>query len=124
LRPSRRRFPRQSIGETADFVIGAAAAGYDPATSRGLRHNPSALDYIATASDAAAGDAAKTGKAIAGGRGRRRRSRRVRGRDLLARLAALYDSAVTALTATAPPSASRSRILALRRPDGTCRRPR
>ena len=41
-----------SIGETADFVIGAAAAGYDPATLHGCGAGTGALDYLATASSA------------------------------------------------------------------------
>jgi hypothetical protein len=82
-----------SIGETADFVIGAAAAGFDPATLRGCSATATAaLDYLATASDAAATDAAKTGKATlavvaAGGD-----PAAFQGRDLIARLATLYNS--------------------------------
>ncbi|HEY5486068.1 MAG TPA: prenyltransferase/squalene oxidase repeat-containing protein [Candidatus Limnocylindrales bacterium] len=82
-----------SIGETADFVVGAAAVGFDPATLRGCSGTAtSALDYLATASDAAATDAAKTGKAAlavvaAGGD-----PAAFRGRDLVARLSALYNS--------------------------------
>jgi hypothetical protein len=85
-----------SIGETADFVIGTAAAGYDPATLQTCERTASALGYLATASDAAAGDAAKTGKAIlavvaAGGD-----PAGFAGRDLLARLAALYHDSTGA----------------------------
>ncbi len=81
-----------SIGETADFVIGAAAAGYDPATLTTCAGTDGALGFLATASDAASGDAAKTGKAIlavvaAGGN-----PASFQGRDLNARLAALYHS--------------------------------
>ncbi len=88
-----------SIGETADFVIGAAAAGYDPATLHGCAGTATALDYLATASDAAAGDAAKTGKTIlavvaAGGD-----PASFAGRDLKARLIALYHSATGAFGA-------------------------
>jgi hypothetical protein len=79
-----------SLGETADFVIGAAAAGYDPATLHGCAGGAGALSFLATASDAAGGDAAKTGKTVlavvaAGGD-----PTNFAGRDLLARLAALY----------------------------------
>ncbi len=79
-----------SLGETADFVIGTAAAGYDPATLLDCTGTATALGYLATASDAAAGDAAKTGKTIlavvaAGGD-----PASFVGRDLLARLDALY----------------------------------
>ena len=86
----------KSIGETADFVIGAAAAGFDPATLHGCAGGTSALTFLATASDSAAGDAAQTGKAIlavvaAGGD-----PSSFEGRDLLARLAALYDPATGA----------------------------
>ena len=82
-----------SIGETADFVIGTAAAGFDPATLRGCSGTATgALDYLATASDGAANDAAKTGKAAlavvaAGGN-----PAAFQGRDLVARLVALYHS--------------------------------
>ena len=83
-----------SLGETADFVIGAAAAGYDPATLTGCAATTAttagALDFLAAASDAAAGDPAKTGKAIlavvaAGGD-----PAGFHGRDLIARLQATY----------------------------------
>jgi len=79
-----------SIGETADFVIGTAAAGYDPSTLTGCSGGTGALSFLATASDAAGGDAAKTGKTVlavvaAGGD-----PTNFAGRDLLARLAALY----------------------------------
>ncbi len=85
-----------SIGETADFVIGAAAAGYEPSTLTGCSGTSGALGYLAAASDAAAGDAAKTGKTIlavvaAGGN-----PASFAGRDLPARLAALYHSATGA----------------------------
>jgi hypothetical protein len=82
-----------SIGETADFIIGAADAGYDPATLHGCSGTATgALEYIAAASDAASTDAAKTGKAVlavvaAGGD-----PSSFAGRDLMARLAALYNS--------------------------------
>jgi hypothetical protein len=81
-----------SIGETADFVIGTAAAGYDPVTLEGCAGTATALGFLATASDAAAGDAAKTGKTVlavvaAGGD-----PAAFAGRDLLGRLAALYHS--------------------------------
>ena len=85
-----------SLGETADFVIGTAAAGYDPATLQDCTLTATALGYLATASDAAAGDAAKTGKTVlavvaAGGN-----PASFEGRDLLARLAALYHSDIGA----------------------------
>jgi len=83
----------KSLGETADFIIGAAAAGYDPATLTGCSGGASALAFLATASDAAAGDAAKTGKAalavIAAGQNPAGFS----GRNLVARLGALYHAA-------------------------------
>jgi hypothetical protein len=83
----------KSLGETADFVIGAAAAGYDPATLLDCSSTATALDYLATASDAKATDAANTGKTIlavvaAGGD-----PSSFKGRDFTARLAALYHSA-------------------------------
>jgi hypothetical protein len=80
-----------SIGETADFIIGAADAGYDPATLTGCTDGTSALDYLATASDAAATDAAKTGKAILAVVAAGISPSNFQGRDMLARLAALYD---------------------------------
>jgi hypothetical protein len=81
-----------SLGATADFVIGAAAAGYDPATLHGCAAGTGALDFLATASDLAATDAAKTGKAIlavvaAGGD-----PSSFAGRNLLARLTALHQA--------------------------------
>ena len=80
----------KSLGETADFVIGTADAGYDPFTLRACSSAATALDYLATASDATTGDSAKTGKAIlavlaAGGD-----PASFAGRNLSARLAALY----------------------------------
>ena len=81
-----------SLGETSDYVIGAAAAGYDPATLTGCAGTTGALDFIAAASDAASSDPAKTGKAIlavvaAGGD-----PSGFHGRDLLARLSATYHA--------------------------------
>ena len=82
-----------SIGETADFVIGTAAAGFDPATLRGCAG--------ATRRAGLPGHGLRRGgrrrrqdrQGGAGGRRGRRRSRpRFAGRDLLARLAALYHS--------------------------------
>jgi hypothetical protein len=81
-----------SIGETADFVIGAAAAGYDPSTLKGCGAATSALDFIAIASDAAAKDAAKTAKAILAVKAAGRDPSHFSGRDLLARLAAVYHA--------------------------------
>jgi hypothetical protein len=126
----------KSLGETADFVIGVAAAGYDPATLQGCAGTATALDYLATASDAAAGDAAKTGKTIlavvvAGGD-----PASFAGRDLTASLAALYhpDSgaygdgstfgqsfAVLAVVASggAVPAAALAELEALQDPDGS-----
>ncbi len=82
-----------SLGETADFVIGTAAAGYDPTALLDCTQAATALDYLATASDAAAGNAAKTGKTIlavvaAGGD-----PASFAGRNLVARIGALYHSA-------------------------------
>jgi len=82
----------KSLGETADFVIGAAAAGYDPATLQGCAGTATAVDYLATASDAAAGDAAKTGKTILAVVGAGGNPASFAGRDLTARLVALYHS--------------------------------
>jgi hypothetical protein len=82
----------KSIGETADFVIGAAAAGFDPATLRGCDGGTGALTFLATASDSAAGDAAQTGKAILAVVASGGDPSSFEGRNLLARLAALYHS--------------------------------
>ena len=90
-----------SIGETADYVIGAAAAGYDPSTLVGCPNTDSgpaasALSYLAGASDGAAADAAKTGKAILAVLAAGRDPANFAGRNLTARLAALYHSATGA----------------------------
>ncbi len=126
-----------SIGETADFVIGTAAAGFDPATLHGCSGTATAaLDYLATASDAATTDAAKTGKATlavvaAGGD-----PAAFQGRDLIARLGALYNSgtgaygdgstfgesfAILALRAGGRdvPAAALAALKALQDPDGS-----
>jgi hypothetical protein len=79
-----------SIGETADFIIGAADAGFDPATLTGCTGGTGALDYLATASDASATDAAKTGKAILAVVAAGISPTNFQGRDMLARLAAVY----------------------------------
>src|ERR1035437_3122487 len=48
----------KSLGETADYVIGAADADYDPATLTGCTAGGTgALAFLATASDAATTDA-------------------------------------------------------------------
>jgi hypothetical protein len=125
-----------SIAQTADLVIGTAAAGYDPSTLATCDHANTALGYIAGASDAAAGDAAKTGKAIlavvaAGGD-----PASFQGRDLMARLTALYHPetgaygdgstfgesfailGVAASGATVPPAALAA-LKSLQDPDGS-----
>jgi hypothetical protein len=129
-----------SLGETADFAIGAAAAGFDPATLRGCGGSggtaPGALDFIATASDSAATDPAKTGKAAlavvaAGGD-----PRSFAGRDLLARLTSLHHPdtgkfgdgstfgqsfAILALVASRAdvPAEASTQLAALQDPDGS-----
>jgi hypothetical protein len=80
------------LGETADYVIGAAAAGYDPATLEGCGGTTGALAFIATASDAATDDAAQTGKAILAVIAAGADPASFAGRDLVARLGALYHS--------------------------------
>jgi hypothetical protein len=80
------------LGETADFVIGAAAAGYDPATLRGCSGTTDALTFLATASDVATDDAAQTGKAILAIVAAGADPANFSGRDLSARLRALYHS--------------------------------
>ncbi len=126
-----------SIGETADFVIGAAAAGFDPATLRGCSGAATgALDYIATASDPAAADPAKTGKAVLAVVAAGADPAAFQGRDLMARLAALYNSgtgaygdgstfgqsfAILALHAAGRdvPAAALAELSALQDPDGS-----
>lgn len=79
-----------SLGETADFVIAAAEAGYDPSTLTGCNMGESALDYLAAASDQAANDAAKTGKVLLAVVAAGRNPAAFEGRSLVTRLAALY----------------------------------
>jgi hypothetical protein len=81
-----------SLGETADFVIGAAAAGYDPATLEGCGSGTSALSFLAAASDKASSDASSTGKAILAVVAAGDDPVGFAGRNLSARLSALYDS--------------------------------
>jgi hypothetical protein len=81
-----------SLGETADFAIGAADAGFDPATLATCSGTTGALDFIASASEGAAGDAAKTGKAVLAVVAAGDDPSAFAGRDLLARLAALYHA--------------------------------
>ena len=85
-----------SLGETADFVIGAAAAGYDPRTLQGCAAGTSALSFLAAASDGAETDAAATGKAILAVVAAGDDPADFDGRDLTARLNSLYDSATGA----------------------------
>jgi hypothetical protein len=80
-----------SLGETADFVIGAAAAGYDPATLEGCGSGASALSFLAAASDEASSDASSTGKAILAVVAAGDDPAGFAGRNLSARLSALYD---------------------------------
>ncbi len=126
----------KSLGETADFVIGAAAAGYDPATLKSCAGTATALDYLAAASDAAAGDAAKTGKTILAVVAAAGDPAGFTGRDLKARLIALYHSdtgaygdgstfsqsfAVLAVVASggAVPAAALAALEKLQDPDGS-----
>ena len=81
-----------SLGETADFVIGTAAAGYDPTGLLDCTKTANALDYIATASDAKAGNAAATGKAILAVVAAGEDPGGFAGRNLVARLTTLYHS--------------------------------
>jgi hypothetical protein len=82
----------KSISETADFVIAAASAGYDPSTLNGCTSGSGALAYLATASDAAATDAAKTGKTILAVIAAGEDPTKFAGRNLITRLAALYHA--------------------------------
>lgn len=82
-----------SLGETADFVVGTAAAGYDPATLHGCAGGAGALEFLAAASDLATADAAATGKAVLAVVAAGDDPSGFAGRNLLARLTALYHSA-------------------------------
>lgn len=81
-----------SLGETADFVVGTAAAGYDPATLHGCGGGSGALEFLAAASDVASADAAATGKAVLAVVAAGDDPSSFAGRNLLARLTALYHS--------------------------------
>jgi hypothetical protein len=83
----------KSLGETADFVIGAADAGYDPSTLKACGATTGALDYLATESDKWTADAAKTGKAVLAVVAAGADPSSFATRNLLARLAALYHPA-------------------------------
>ena len=83
----------KSLGETADFIIGTAAAGYDPATLTSCTSGGTgALAFLATASDAATADAAQTGKAILAVVAAGLDPTAFSGRNLIARLAALHHA--------------------------------
>jgi hypothetical protein len=124
-----------SIGETADFVIGASAAGFDPATLHGCSAGAGALDFLATASDKATTDANKTGKAILAIVAAGDNPASFVGRDLTARLDALYHAGTGAygdgstfsqsfavLTVVASggtvPAAAMTELASLQGPDG------
>ena len=83
-----------SLGETADFVIGAAAAGYDPSTLAGCSVGTGALTFLAATSDAgpAPTDPAQTGKAILAVVAAGMDPAAFFGRNLLGRLNGLYES--------------------------------
>jgi hypothetical protein len=127
----------KSLGETVDYVIGAAAAGYDPATLTGCSAGGTgALAFIATASDTATTDAAQTGKAILAVVAAGLDPAAFSGRNLVSRLAALYHAgtgaygdgstfaqafailAVDASGGTVAPAAT-VRLLALQDTDGS-----
>jgi hypothetical protein len=83
----------KSLGETADFVIGTAAAGYDPATLTSCASGGTgALAFLATASDAVTADAAQTGKAILAVVAAGLDPTAFYGRNLVTRLAASYHA--------------------------------
>jgi len=127
----------KSLGETADYVIGAADAGYDPATLTGCTAGGTgALAFLATASDAATTDAAKTGKTILAVVAAGLDPAAFSGRNLVARLAALYHAdtgaygdgstfaqafAILAVDASggAVPPAATARLAALQDGDGS-----
>ena len=127
----------KSLGETADYVIGAADAGYDPATLTGCTAGGTgALAFLATASDAATTDAAKTGKTILAVVAAGLDPAAFSGRNLVSRIAALYHAdtgaygdgstfsqafailAVVASGGTVPSSAT-ARLVALQDGDGS-----
>ena len=83
----------KSLGETADYIIGVAAAGYDPATLTSCTSGGTgALAFLATTSDAATADAAQTGKAILAVVAAGLDPTAFSGRNLVTRLAALYHA--------------------------------
>jgi hypothetical protein len=127
----------KSLGETADYIIGAAAAGYDPAALTGCTAGGTgALTFLATASDAATTDAAKTGKTILAVVASGLDPAAFSGRNLVGRLAALYHAgtgaygdgstfaqafailAVDASGGTVPPAAT-AELAALQDSDGS-----
>jgi len=125
-----------SLGETADLVIGTADAGFDPATLMGCAGTTGALDFLASASDAASGDAAKTGKLVLAVVAAGADPTSFDGRDLVARLTALYHAgsgaygdgstfgqsfAILGLLAAGQsvPSTATAKLAALQDPDGS-----
>ncbi len=81
-----------SVGETEDFVLGLAAAGYDPSAQRSSAgHTP--LDFLAANVSAATADAGKTSKLIVALVASGRDPRAFAGHDLLTELAATYAPA-------------------------------
>ncbi len=124
-----------SPGETEDFVLGTAAAGYDPATLTTCGGG-SAYGFLASDMAAATADAGKTAKLILAVAAGRRDPRAFAGQDLLARLNAFYDAssgafgagatftqalAILALQATAQPvpAAAVAHLGALQDADGS-----
>ena len=81
-----------SVGETEDFVLGLAAAGYDPGAQRSAAgHTP--LDFLAAHVSAATADAGKISKLIVALVASGSDPRAFAGHDLLTELAAAYDPA-------------------------------
>ena len=81
-----------SVGETEDFVLGLAAAGYDPDAQRSAA-NHSPLDFLAAHVSAATADAGKASKLIVALVASGRDPRAFAGHDLLTTLDATYDPA-------------------------------
>jgi len=82
----------ESVGETEDLVLGAAAAGYDPATLHAAGGR-TPLDFLAAKIPAATADAGKTAKLILALLAAGRDPRTFAGEDILARLHADFDAA-------------------------------
>ena len=81
-----------SYSPTEMYVIGAAAAGYDPATLRRASGDPTAIDYLAAHAADASSDAAQTGMLIQAVVAAAQDPHSFGGADLLSRLDSFYNA--------------------------------